>query len=366
MSEVKKTPLADEHEAAGARMVDFAGWYLPIQYTNLKEEHLNVRSKIGLFDVSHMGEIFFRGEKALESLQHMTTNDVSKLKEGKAQYSLILNEEGGVVDDIIIYCLKENQEYMVCVNAANSDKDFAWFEKHNLGAELKNESAEWAQIAVQGTESSDLLASIFSSTVKDISSFAFSVEDFMGENCILARTGYTGEDGYEIFCPNSVAVPLWRSLLDKGSSFGVMPIGLGARDTLRTEMKYSLYGHEITDETNPFEAALGWVVKPAKGEFIGKEAAVNYKEAGLKRKLVGFTVEDRGIPRDGYKVFSADGQEIGYVTSGTQSPSLAKAIGIAYVSLGFENIGQEIFVDIRGRKAKAVVTKTPFVDPKGA
>lgn len=366
MSDVKRTALVDEHEKLGARMVEFAGWYMPIQYTNIKEEHSIVRSKIGLFDVSHMGEVFFRGPEALNSLQKMTTNDVSKLTDGKAHYSLILNEDGGVVDDIIIYCLKQNEEYMVCVNAANVNKDFDWFQKHNAGADISNESEAWSQIAIQGKESPKLMAEIFGAEISDVPYFGFSVQDYHGSKAIVARTGYTGEDGYEVFIENNGVVELWRELMDKGFQYQVAPIGLGARDTLRTEMKYSLYGHEITDETNPYEAGLGWVVKPAKGDFIGKDKAVAAKEAGIQRKLIGFTVEERGIPRDGYKVFSADGQEIGYVTSGTQSPSLAKAIGIAYVSLGFENVGNEIFVDIRGRKVKAVVTKTPFVDPKGA
>ena len=365
MSEVKKTPLASEHEKLGARMVEFAGWYMPIQYTNIKEEHSIVRNSVGLFDVSHMGEVFFRGPKALESLQWMTSNDVTKLTEGKAQYSLILNEEGGVVDDIIIYCLKENEEYMVCVNAANTEKDFSWFQKHNKGADITNESASWGQIAIQGKNAPALMAEVFSEDVKDIPYFGFSVKEFSGAKAIVARTGYTGEDGYEVFIQDTGLVDLWRSLIEKGAEFDVAPIGLGARDTLRTEMKYSLYGHEITDETGPYEASLGWVVKPAKGDFIGKDKALAAKEAGITRKLVGFIVEDRGIPREGYPVHSADGQEIGYVTSGTQSPSLAKAIGIAYVSVGFEDIGREIYIDIRGRKVKALVAKTPFVNPKG-
>lgn len=366
MSDVKRTALAEEHEKLDARMVEFAGWYMPIQYTNIKEEHSIVRSKIGLFDVSHMGEVFFRGPKAVDSLQKMTSNDVSKLEDGKAQYSLILNEEGGVVDDIIIYCLKKNEEYMVCVNAANVKKDFDWFQKYNDSADISNESEAWSQIAIQGKSSPELMAEIFGSEIKETSYFGFEVKDYHGSKAIVARTGYTGEDGYEVFIENNGVAELWRELLDKGFNYQASAIGLGARDTLRTEMKYSLYGHEITDETNPYEAGLGWVVKPAKGDFIGRDKAVAAKEAGIKRKLVGFIVEDRGIPREGYKVFSADGQEIGYVTSGTQSPSLAKAIGIAYVSVGFENIGNDIFVEIRGRKVKAVIAKTPFVDPKGA
>lgn len=361
MSEVKKTPLCEEHEKLGARMVEFAGWYMPITYSNLKEEHQCVREKVGLFDVSHMGEIFFRGEKALESLEWMTTNHVGKLENGEAQYSLIPNENGGIVDDIIVYCIEKNKEYLVCVNAANIEKDFAWFQKHNKGADITNDSANWGQIAIQGKNAMALMEKIFGPEVNAISSFCFQKLNFNGAECIFARTGYTGEDGGEVFIASDKAAELWRELLEKGKDLGVQAIGLGARDTLRTEMKYSLYGHEIDDTTNPYAAVLGWTVKANDKEFLGKEIILAEKEKGLKHKLIGLELLDKGIARDGYKVFSFDNEEVGVVTSGTMSPSLDKAIAIAYVPKELSEVGTELYVDIRNRKAKAVVCKTPFV-----
>ncbi len=322
--QLQSTVLRSTHEALGARMVPFAGWYMPVQYEGLKEEHLAVRNKVGLFDVSHMGEIWVRGPKALESLQWMTTNDVSKLKAGEAHYSLFPNENGGIVDDLFVYCVKPGEEYLLCVNASNVAKDFAYVQANNRGAQVTNESGDWSQIAVQGP------------------------------NAI-------GEDGAEIFVRNNQAVALWNSLMEKGTDLGVKPIGLGARDTLRTEMKYSLYGHEIGDTTNPYEAGLGWVVKPAAKDFVGKAKILAGKEAGLKRKLVGFTLIDKGIPREGYGLTSFDNKEIGRVTSGTLSPSTGVSIGIGYVDAAFAAIGTEFNVDIRGRGAKARVVQTPFV-----
>ncbi|MFK8137677.1 MAG: glycine cleavage system aminomethyltransferase GcvT [Bdellovibrionales bacterium] len=366
MAEIRSTPLVEEHIALGARMVEFAGWNMPIQYKGLKEEHACVRNQVGLFDVSHMGEVFFRGDKSLESLQWMTSNDVSKLKAGDAQYSVIPNKTGGIVDDIIIYCLEENREYMVCVNAANTAKDVSWFQENNKGADISDESSSWGQIAIQGKNSVALMQSVFGKEIAETAYFKFKMDDYQGAKAIIARTGYTGEDGFEVFIQESGVVALWKELMDKGQSLGVQAIGLGARDTLRTEMKYSLYGHEITDDTNPYEASLGWTVKPDKGDFLGKEEIINAKNKGLNRKLIGLEMLDRGIPRDNYELENADGQKIGFITSGTQSPSLAKAIGIAYVSTEYSDIDTEIFVNIRGRKSKAKVVKTPFVNPKGA
>lgn len=362
----KKTPLNEEHKRLGARMVSFAGWEMPIQYKGLREEHDCVRKNVGLFDVSHMGEVFFRGPKALESLEWLTTNNVSKLKAGEAHYSLLPNKEGGLVDDIIIYCIKPSEEYLVCVNAANIDKDFAWMKANNKGAEIVNESDLWSQIAVQGPKAMSLVAKIFGNSVKETKYFTFKQVNFEGANCWFARTGYTGEDGCEVFIPNEKAVALWRRLLTDGAEFGVQPIGLGARDTLRTEMKFSLYGHEITDNTDPISAGLGWVVKADKGDFIGKEFITRVKSDGPRVKLVGFKMIDKGIPRDGYALFSFDSKEIGKVTSGTMSPTLNVGIGIGYVPAEFSAVGTELFVDIRGRKAKIQVVKTPFVNPKGA
>ncbi|MGZ5278876.1 MAG: glycine cleavage system aminomethyltransferase GcvT [Pseudobdellovibrionaceae bacterium] len=358
---VLKTPLADEHIKLGARMVDFAGWLMPIQYKGLREEHDCVRKNVGLFDVSHMGEVRVKGPKALETLEWLTTNDVSKLNNFEAQYSLLPNDQGGLVDDIIVYCIEKNQDYLVCVNAANKDKDFQWMQKHNKGADISDESSQWGQIAVQGPKALALLDQVFAQKISEMKSFTFKVASFAGAAVIIARTGYTGEDGAEVFIESAATAHLWNTLLEQGEAFGVQPIGLGARDTLRTEMKYSLYGHEIDDTTNPYEASLGWVIKPAKKDFMGKDKILAVKEKGLARGLVGFKMLEKGIPRQGYKLVSSEGQEIGFVTSGTHSPSLDEPIGIGYVATPYVAEGTEIAVDIRGRKVKAKVCKTPFV-----
>ncbi len=360
---MKTTPLKETHEKLGAKMVEFAGWFMPIQYEGLKQEHLCVRNDVGLFDVSHMGEIRVRGEKALESLQWMTTNDVAELEEGQAQYSLFPNEAGtGLVDDLIVYCVEKNKDYLLCVNAANVDKDFQWLLKHNKGADITNESDQWAQIAVQGPKAMTLLTRIYGDEVLKIKSFDFSDFDFSGESTIVARTGYTGENGVEIFVPTSKAVELWDTLMEKGEDFNVKPIGLGARDTLRTEMKYSLYGQEISEETNPYEAGLGWVCKPKAKDFLGKDQVLKVKEEGLKKKLIGFEMVDRGIARQGYKLFSFDNEEVGHVTSGTPSVSLGTNIGIGFINADLAAVDTEVFVDIRNKKVKAKVVKTPFVN----
>ena len=343
-------------------MVDFAGWLMPIQYTNLRQEHDCVRSAVGLFDVSHMGEIRVRGAKALETLEWLTTNDVSKLNNFEAQYSLLPNESGGLVDDIIVYCVEKYQDYLVCVNASNKDKDFQWMQKHNKGADISDESSKWAQIAVQGPKALQLLDQVFSpANISLMKAFTFLRTQFAGAEALIATTGYTGEKGAEIFIEASAAVKLWQTLLEQGKSLGVQAIGLGARDTLRTEMKYSLYGHEIDDTTNPYESGLGWVIKPAKKDFLGKAKILAGKEKGLQKSLVGFKMLEKGIPRQGYTLHAADGQQIGIVTSGTHSPSLDEPIGIGFVATPYVADGSEISVDIRGRKAKAKVCKTPFV-----
>ncbi len=345
----------------GAKMVDFAGWYMPVQYDGVKEEHLACRTQVGLFDVSHMGELRVRGPKSLEALEWFTTNDVAKLKAGEAQYSLFPNESGGIVDDLIVYCLTPGEDYLLCVNASNVEKDFAYVLKHNRGADITNESERWAQIAVQGPKAIALLQKVISPEVAQIQTFHFRELKFSDKNILVARTGYTGEDGAEIFLPAELAVAFWTALLNQGREFAVKPVGLGARDTLRTEMKYSLYGHEIDDTTNPYSAGLGWVVKPAKKDFVGKSAMLKQKEQGILQKLVGFELQDRGIPRQGYEVFSFDNNKIGKVTSGTMSPSTGLSIGIAYVDLEFAETGKELNIDIRGRKTKAKIVPTPFV-----
>lgn len=362
---LKETILKSTHEALGAKMVPFAGWYMPVQYKGLKDEHANVRTNVGLFDVSHMGEIRVSGPKSLETLQWITTNDVSKLKAGEAQYSLFPNEAGGIVDDLFIYCIEPGNEYLLCVNASNADKDFAYVSKNNRGATVVNESGDWSQIAVQGPKALELLRRTLGEGVTQVPRNGHQEFPFGSGRVRLARTGYTGEDGAEIFVRNEDAVLLWNALMEKGGDLGVQAIGLGARDTLRTEMKYSLYGNEIDDTTNPYEAGLGWVVKPQAKDFIGKAKIVAAKEAGLKQKLVGFVLEDRGIPRQGFTVHSGpdsfDTNKIGRVTSGTLSPSSNLPIGIAYVDAAYADIGKEFYLDIRGRGAKARVVATPFV-----
>ncbi len=342
-------------------MVDFAGWYMPVQYVGLREEHNTVRNNVGLFDVSHMGEVRFKGPEALNTLEWLTTNDVSRLNDGEAQYSLLPNDTGGLVDDIIVYCLKKNEDYLVCVNASNKDKDFQWMTKNNKGAQIADESDQWGQIAIQGPKALELCDRVFSFKVSEMKSFTVQQGSFKGFKIMVATTGYTGEKGCEVFVEAAGTATLWMYLLDQGKDLGVGCIGLGARDTLRTEMKYSLYGHEIDDTTNPYEAALGWVIKPAKKDFLGKGPIVSKKEAGLSQNLIGFKMLDKGIPRQGYTLFSFDNKEIGRVTSGTHSPSLDEPVGIAYIDVAFAKEGTEFLLDIRGRKVKAVVVKTPFI-----
>ncbi len=363
MSNSQKTPLYDEHVKLKARMVDFAGWVMPIQYEGLKEEHFSTRSNIGLFDVSHMGEIRVKGPKAVETLQWLTTNDVSKLEKGQAQYALLPNDKGGLVDDIFIYCLDKNADYLVCVNASNTDKDFAWMSKHNKGADIVNESTSWGQIAIQGPKAIELCDAVFqlpgSEKISSLNRNEIKTSTFQNYKIMIATTGYTGEKGCEVFIEAAGTVKLWNALL--ANPLNAKPIGLGARDTLRTEMKYSLYGHEIDDTTNPYEAGLGWAMKPAAKDFMNKAAIVAIKENGLKKKLIGFKMRERGIPRQGYEIKTADGQKIGWVTSGTHSPTLDEPIGIAYVESSKSSENSEFFVDIRGKLVKACVVKTPFV-----
>ena len=356
----QKTPLHDEHVRLGGRMVDFAGWVMPVQYEGLKEEHATTRNHVGLFDVSHMGELRVKGPKAVETLQWIATNDVSKLENGQAQYSLLPNDQGGLVDDIFVYCLEKNVDYLVCVNASNIEKDFAWFLKNNKGADITNESKQWGQIAIQGPKALELCDAIFTDVkVSAMNRNEIKSAKFQNFNIMIATTGYTGEKGCEVFIDAAGTVALWNALL--ANPIKAKPIGLGARDSLRTEMKYSLYGHEIDDTTNPYEAGLGWAIKPTAKDFINKANIVAAKENGLKRKLIGFKMLERGIPRQGYAMKSANGQNIGAVTSGTHSPTLDEPIGIAYVDSAFSAEGCEIYVDIRGKSVKASVVKTPFV-----
>jgi aminomethyltransferase len=357
---LKRTPLYETHKALGARFTEFGGWEMPVFYSGIIEEHHTVRKAVGLFDVSHMGQIRISGPDALTYLQYMTTNEVSYLEIGQAEYSLLCNEKGGIIDDIICYKLSPSV-FFICVNASNADKDFAWLLKQraSFNCEIKNESATWAQLALQGPMASNALRPLLKIDPSSIKHFRFAQVQLLACDVILARTGYTGEDGFEIFCPPSKVVDLWNELLKSGATFGIKPIGLGARDTLRTEMKYTLYGNEITESTTPLEANLGWVVKFEK-DFIGRKALLEQKTLGIKKKLVGFEMTGRGIARHGYPIFDAGQREIGIVTSGTMSPMLNKAIGIGYVETPMSNIGQEILIKIREQLVEAKVVKTPF------
>ncbi|MBN1282711.1 MAG: glycine cleavage system aminomethyltransferase GcvT [Proteobacteria bacterium] len=360
----RKTPLYDEHARLGAKIVDFAGWLMPVQYTGVIDEHRAVRAAAGLFDVSHMGQVEVAGPGATDCVQHLTTNDVKRLVDGQAQYSVVCNERGTVVDDVIVYRMNP-ERYMIVVNASNAAKDFAWFQSHATGrATLRNASDDYALIAFQGPLAAELLAPLADADLASIKTYCFTEGAVAGAKAIIARTGYTGEDGFEIFTSPADATPVWQALLERGKQRGVLPAGLGARDTLRLEMKYSLYGHEITEDTNPIEAGLGWVVKlDTPDDFVGKAALVDIKAGGQTRKLAGFRMTEPGIPRQGYRII-AGGRDAGFVTSGTMSPSLECAIGIGYVKADAAAEGSDISIDIRGRARKATVVKTPFYKPR--
>lgn len=361
----QKTPLYDQHVQLGARIVDFAGWLMPVQYSGVIAEHLAVRSTAGLFDVSHMGEFEFSGPDALSCLQWLTANDVSKLAVGQAQYSLLCNEQGGIVDDIIVYRLKP-EHYLMVVNAGNIDKDWAWVTQNQHGnATIRNRSSEFALIALQGPKAMHILQKIAVTPVDTLQRFHcawFNLKP-AGE-CLVARTGYTGEDGCEIFVPPAQAPALWEALIKAGKDHGLVPAGLGARDTLRLEMKYPLYGHELSDKTNPLDANLAWVVKLNKTvDFIGKTEIQKVKDQGSIMKLIGFVLKDKGIPRDHYSIVD-NKKIIGAVTSGTMSPSLKLAIGVGYVPVALSAIGSKFSIDIRGTERIAEVVATPFYNPK--
>src|SRR5512133_1734914 len=354
----QRTPLYDVHVRAGARIVEFAGWEMPVQYQGLLAEHAAVRERVGLFDVSHMGEVVFRGPKALESLQRLFTNDLSRCADGQAQYGCLCRENGGIVDDVVVY-RRAADDLLVCVNAGNRQKDFDWLRGHAFGADVANESDAWAQLALQGPRAVDLLQRLTSVRLGSVGTYRFTQGDVAGVPCIVARTGYTGEDGFELFCPPDRAPALWGALMDAGKPEKVEPAGLGARDSLRLEMAYRLYGSDMDDSSTPLEAGLAWVVKLDKGDFVGRDALVRQREQGVAKKLVGFTLVDAGIPRHGYPVLQ-DGRKVGDVTSGTKSPSLGTSIGLAYVPTALAAEGSTFAVEIRGRPAAARVVKTPF------
>jgi glycine cleavage system T protein (aminomethyltransferase) len=358
----QRTPLHDIHVRAGARMVDFAGWEMPVQYAGVIEEHRAVRTRAGLFDVSHMGEIVFRGPKALESLQRLFTNDLARCADGQAQYGCLCRESGGIVDDVVVY-RRSADDLLVCVNASNRQKDFDWLHGHAFGADVQNESDAWAQLALQGPRAAEIVQKITPVRLSSVGTYRFTQGEVAGIPCLVARTGYTGEDGFELFCESGSGPRLWAALTEAGEAAGLAPCGLGARDSLRLEMAYRLYGSDMDDAATPLEAGLAWCVKLDKADFVGRAALVKQKEAGVSRKLVGFKLVDPGIPRHGYAVLQ-DGKPAGTVTSGTKSPSLGTAIGLAYVPPALAAEGSTFTVDIRGRAAAAQVVKTPFYAKK--
>ncbi len=357
-----RTPLYDVHVRAGARIIEFAGWEMPVQYQGVLAEHLAVRTRVGLFDVSHMGEVVFRGPKALESLQRVFTNDLSRCSDGQAQYGCLCRETGGIVDDVVVY-RRAADDLLVCVNAANRQKDFEWLRGHAAGAELTNESDLWAQLALQGQLGVQVLQKLTSVRLASVGTYRFTQGEVAGIPCTVARTGYTGEDGFELFCRSEQGPALWSALMEAGQQEGIQPAGLGARDSLRLEMAYRLYGSDMDDDTTPLEAGLAWVVKLDKGEFVGRQALLKQREVGLSRKLVGFTLTDPGIARHGYPVLQ-DGKSVGIVTSGTKSPTLGIPIGLAYVPPGLAAEGSTFAIEMRGRAAAAKVVKTPFYSKK--
>lgn len=359
MSDLKRTPLFEEHQRLGGKIVGFAGWELPVQYSGVIAEHNAVRAAAGLFDVSHMGEIFVTGPQAEAALNALTCNDVTKLTDGKAHYSAITNERGGVVDDIIVYRY-DPKRYLVCVNASNSDRDFEWFTKHNrLDARFENKSADFGQIALQGPRAEEILA-LLEPKVKSLEYFHFFESEVGGVPAIIARTGYTGEDGFELFVPAALTPQIWRKLLEVGAPYGLIPCGLGARDSLRLEACYPLHGHELSEDISAIESGIGWVVKLDKGEFTGRTRLAEERANGAKRALIGFIVEDPGIVRENEKLFSLDGQEIGHATSGTKTPTIGKALGMALVKKANSEIGSEFLAEVRGRRLKCRVAKKPF------
>lgn len=355
---VKKTALYNLHAQHGGKLVEFAGYWMPVQYRGIIDEHRQVRRSVGVFDVSHMGEFEVRGRDALDFLQRVTINDVSKLAEYQAQYSAICYPDGGIVDDVIVYRWPDH--YMMVVNASNIEKDFNWLaQQKTSGVELSDVSDHYSLLAVQGRNAQAVLQKVSKVNLSEIKYYWFASGEIAGVPAFISRTGYTGEDGFEVGFAPPQSEKVWNAIFAAGKEFGIEPIGLGARDTLRLEMKYCLYGNDIDQTTNPLEAGLGWITKLDKGDFIGRDAMVSMKTAGIPRKLVGFEVEGKNIARHGYPILK-DGAQIGQVTSGTFSPSLENSIGLGYVASGYSAVGTELSIDIRGRVAKAKIVKTPF------
>ena len=359
---MKTTPFIEKHIALGAKMHEFAGYNMPIEYSGIIDEHLTVCQGVGVFDVSHMGEFWVKGPKALAFLQKVTSNNVAVLTPGKIQYTCFPNDKGGIVDDLLVYQY-EPEKYMLVVNAANIEKDWDWCVSHNTeGAELENASDHMAQLAVQGPKAILALQKLTDIDLASIPYYTFKVGKFAGEeNVIISNTGYTGAGGFELYFYPNVADTIWKAVFEAGEEFDIKPIGLGARDTLRLEMGFCLYGNDLDDTTSPIEAGLGWITKFIEGkEFINRPMLEKQKAEGVTRKLVGFEMVDRGIPRHGYELVNSDGEKIGIVTSGTMSPTRKIGIGMGYMKPEYSKAGTEICIDVRGRKLKAVVVKPPF------
>jgi aminomethyltransferase len=359
---MKKTNLYNKHLEFGAKIIPFSGFLMPVQYEGVNSEHLHVRKSVGLFDVSHMGEFFLMGEKAIDLLQFICSNDISKITNGKAQYNCLTNEKGGIIDDLIIYKFNDN-EFMLVVNAGNIEKDWNWIKLKNekFGNKLEDKSDNMSLLALQGPSSYDLLQEIVKFDVRSLKNYSFLKTDINKfKDVIISSTGYTGSGGFELYCKNKDVNEIWEILFEFGEKFNLKPIGLAARDTLRLEMGYCLYGNDINENTNPIEASLKWITKTNKN-FIGKNSIVESIKKGPNKKLVGFKLNERGIPRHDYKIFNNEKNEIGVVTSGTMSPSLKKGIGLGYVNIDYSEIGSLIFIEIRNKKIKATISKTPFV-----
>ena len=358
---MKNVALHHIHENLGAKIVPFAGYNMPVQYEGVNLEHLTVRESVGVFDVSHMGEFLVSGENSLALIQKVTSNDASKLEICDAQYSCFPNEKNGIVDDLICYKIKEDQ-YLLVVNASNIEKDWKWISRYNetFNAELKNISEEYSLLAIQGPKAVEAMQSLSSLDLATISFYKFKVGDFAGiENVIISATGYTGSGGFEIYCKNSDAIQIWNKIFEAGAEFGIKPIGLAARDTLRLEMGYCLYGNDIDDSTSPIEAGLGWITKFTK-EFVNHESLAKQKEYKPERKLVAFELDERGIPRQGYDILDVNSNVIGKVTSGTMSPCLGKGIGMGYVPRILSKSGNQIYIQIRKKAIPATIVKLPF------
>lgn len=360
MGELQRTPLFESYAQYGGKTIDFGGWELPVQFSSIKEEHEAVRTKAGLFDVSHMGEILVSGPNSLAFLQNLLTNDISKIKDGQAQYTAMCYPDGGTVDDLLTYRFDE-EHYMLVVNASNIEKDFEWMQKQSIdGVTLENVSDQYGLLALQGPLAETVLQRLTDENLSDIRPFRFKKDVVIaGHPVLVSRTGYTGENGFEIYASPEASIALWEEILKEGKEDGVIPAGLGARDTLRFEACLALYGQELTKDISPLEAGINFVVKLAKEDFVGKEALAAQKEGGVPRKLVGIEMIDKGIPRHGYSVYLND-ERIGEVTTGTQSPTLKKNIGLALVATEHAELGQELEVEIRNKRLKAVTVQTPF------